>query len=372
MRQRVSKKHMNGSSRSESSGKKIGDEDLYKYQFQLGVPGQKESMRKARRAIADWAKVNLSKEIWNLIENNKEATFTEPDDPGKDATPAEMEKFKSEYKDHKEEKKAYKEKKAQAFTIIMMRCHAVMDQKLRSLPEYSVWEEDDDVLSLLMKIRELVNGTDNTRYTFWQMSEATRALYSTKQREKEGLLSFAERFQAQLQVTEEEWGLMVPMIMKDKTDQERVVGRGKFLACLFLSAVDQERYKKTIQALNNDFVNGNISYPEDVPGAVQLLRNRQGDVPVKKRSPDDEPRASTSLNQVNVEDAYYGNPKHKKWICKRCGKRGHIAADCRESVPDSDGGSSGSSSSGSRSGVRGGFSASQVHLPSTCDGYWRS
>ena len=47
-------------------------------------------------------------------------------------------------------------------------------------------------------------------------------------------------------------------------DDEIKVARDRFLACIFLAGVDRERYRDTIDELNNDFMGHGKEYPQDV------------------------------------------------------------------------------------------------------------
>jgi hypothetical protein len=101
--------------------------------------------------------------------------------------------------------------------------------------------------------------------------------------------------------------------------------REKFLACLFLAcATDRERYKEVIDDLGNDYGLGNVDYPEDVSGMVNLLTTRRG--------------LKTSRGK-QLEDIQDGVPtsfqqNHSNMRCNYCRGRGHMSDTCYKRQED--------------------------------------
>ena len=60
--------------------------------YTYGVEGQQERYLAVTKAIAEYAAVKHSKELWTLITEKTEASFTEPPDPGDTVTRAQLEK----------------------------------------------------------------------------------------------------------------------------------------------------------------------------------------------------------------------------------------------------------------------------------------
>jgi hypothetical protein len=119
--------------------------------------------------------------------------------------------------------------------------------------------------------------------------------------------------------------------MKGKalTDQEKA--RGKFLACLFLNGADRERFKQVVNNLNNDFILGKISYPEDAAGMLHLLSNHRGNSggPSKQLETLQDGVISTSFTQTG---ATAKNKQNRK--CNYCKMFGHLEENCRKKVAD--------------------------------------
>jgi hypothetical protein len=89
------------------------------------------------------------------------------------------------------------------------------------------------------------------------------------------------RFSEQVVSVESVWGPLIPTrgLKLNKNQQPTATemkSRNKFLACLFLANSDRARFKSVIDDLANDHQLGKNSYPEDVPGMLQLLTNRRG------------------------------------------------------------------------------------------------
>ena len=63
-------------------------------------------------------------------------------------------------------------------------------------------------------------------------------------------------------------------------DQEKA--RNQFLAYLLLANVDQDKHKKTIDDLNNDYLLKKGNFPADVPKMEECLTNRRGGKSSKK------------------------------------------------------------------------------------------
>jgi hypothetical protein len=69
---------------------KIGIEELRGFYYVYGRPDQAQIFRKTTDKIADYVAQNYKsgKEMYRLITYGVETTYKDPDDPGKDATPA--------------------------------------------------------------------------------------------------------------------------------------------------------------------------------------------------------------------------------------------------------------------------------------------
>jgi len=329
-----------------SAGVSTGLPELRGMLYTYGVAGQAMRYTKTTSAIAEYVATKYSKEMWDLVENKKEATFTEPDPPDDKVTRAQMERYKMKLKMVFDKEEQYKSDKAKVFRIIMGQCAVSMKNKVECSTEYNDLEKKDDVIGLLKTLQGLAYTTDNVQYEYWIMQASMRKLIEMRQEPKESLIGFAKRFLAQQDVTEDVWGKLIPNKMKGKPTDDQDKARNKYLACVFLAGVDKSKYGKAVNDLNNDFLLGSISYPEDVGSMMTLLSNRRGDhgsnkiESALKDGDDDSSIISTSFAQEKVDKFCYccGDPEHispncpkkmstprKEWFInkKRRGARGY-------------------------------------------------
>jgi hypothetical protein len=317
-----------GTSTSSNYRSELGIEELRGHIFTYGNKTQTDKYLKTRKALGEYVGTKYGRRMWCLVVKKKEAEFPDPDDPGEDATRAQLEKFKMLLRVNIEDEKKYREDKALVFRLILGQCTTTMRNKIEAAGKYAALEDNDDVVGLLELIRELVYITKKTQ-------AAMRRLVGVKQESKESLSSFVKRFEAQVEATENVWGLLVPHKMKGQLLTEQEKGRSKFMACLFLGAVDRARYKQAIDDLNNDYLLGNINYPEGVGGMLSLLANRRGAGSGGSRQIDDYNDGadvgvmSTSFNQAVIDgeesDTESQSKQMKRVMCYACGEKGHIA-----------------------------------------------
>ena len=214
----------------------IGLEELHGRNFAYGVQGQVEKYITTTQALETYVRVNFSRDMYTLINEKVEATHPEPRTPGKDATPGEMKRYEILLKDSISKQDKYKAEKAKVFGIIMGQCTMAMKNKLESLPEYKTLNDDDNVVGLLNTIKGLVYTTDKGQYKYWTMQAQMRNLLTLRQESKEPLGKFCTRFLAQAEATEDVWGEMSPANVTGAKQKKEA--RNKYLACVFIAAVD--------------------------------------------------------------------------------------------------------------------------------------
>ena len=306
-----------------------GIEGLRGSLYSYGTHDQVAKFMKTTEAIAEYTGTTYKhgKEMWTLIQDKQEPTFTEPSPPADDkVSRAGMEKYKMLLRMYIDEEKEYKRDKAKVFRVIMSQCMPAMKHKVESLPGYKQLEKDDDVIQLLNEMKELVYSTDKAQYTYWTMQATLRRFINLKQDDKESLTDFHKRFLAQQEVTESVWGKMIPSIMSDKKPKEQAIAREKYLACLFLAGVTKSRFKDVVDDLNNDFVLGKVTYPADTSAMLTLLSNRRGGSNLI---------ADALRDGMESEGTAFAQEKGKSRTeklatikCFVCGKMGHYANNC--------------------------------------------
>ena len=172
-------------------------------------------------------------------------------------------------------------------------------------------EKKDDVVGLLDLIRDLCYGTDKKRYIGWSQQAHLRRTIRFEQQLGESLQKFATNFLEQVRVLEELFGPFVPTKdlittveltrevgegeeVEEETYTEKVladddeikIARDRFLACVFLTGLDRERYRETIDELNNDYMPHGKEYPQDVQSMLTWLLKRRGSGGKSKKEED--------------------------------------------------------------------------------------
>ena len=120
---------------------------------------------------------------------------------------------------------------------------------------------------------------------------------------------------------------------EDKRTTINAAAREIYLSCTFVVASNPKRYGRLVEELENDYTKGKNNYPTNMVKAYQLINEYKSWTP------------GTSLPEVSgVAFSQQGNSKEaqntaewkNKAVCNNCGKKGHIKADCTESIIDND------------------------------------
>jgi hypothetical protein len=343
-------------SKDNRSGKKgrvvmagrVGIEELGGNIFQFGTPGQQVKYNRTKKAIADFVGItsDCGQELYTAIMEGVEPSFEEPEDPGKTATKGQLQRYDILLKKVLAKEEKYKVEKAKLFRLIVGQCNQAMRNKIEAMPDYKKLEKEVNFVELLKRMKEIVDGTDNTQYQFWKMQAQLAKLVFMKQEPGESVGSYQKRFEDQVEAVESVFGVLVPTFdMKGDPTTEQMEKRNKLLACLFLANSDRDRFKTVIDDLGNEFQFGKINYPEDVSGMSQLLTNRRG---VKT------PRAKQIEEiQDGVYTSFQQTKSHPKLVCRYCGGKGHVSEVCYKRIADE--AKKNNSSGGSTSNTQGWF-----------------
>jgi len=136
-----------------------------------------------------------------------------------------------------------------------------------------------------------------------------------KQNESECLTAYYKWFTNMVDIiTKTQWALLVPTKAAQKNNDKEV--RQKFLACIFLTGVDQKQYSRLIGKLKNQYLTGQKNYPNMVEAALTMLSHYMEE---KHAHRSGQASAKTSFVQL-----------HKEVQCYKCGKKGHYANKCQQ------------------------------------------
>ena len=145
------------------------------------------------------------------------------------------------------------------------------------------------------------------------MQLAVGGLHEMKQGASETLPHFGDRFISHAEVTGRSQ-------LKGQPYKKQQEGRNRYLACVFLAAVDKKRYKNAIDELNNQYYRGQANFPVDVPSAIAWLNHRRGD--------------KHNERVDSVRDGHGGQlsfgQRGSAVVCRNCNAVSHVQAACPE------------------------------------------
>ena len=280
------KKGAFGRSRALGATRELGE-----HVYVLNKKVQAEKYIRTTEKIAQYAGLNIGKEMRYVVMYHKEYTFTEPEYPTKDevkATPGRMEKFKVELSAHQTKMDKYDNDKAQLYVVILGQCTEKVKLKLKADPKFEDMEKDYDVVGFLKLLRIIMFSTTGVQHECMAAHEAYRRFINVVQGPKESLEHFIIRFNALAEVSDEIHGLVIPdKIMIDETD--RTKASDKYRVMVFLCGLDRTRYGKLLDELHNSYLAKTDKYPDTLDDAVTLFSNyRDGQAHTKKKGVDDE------------------------------------------------------------------------------------
>ena len=115
----------------------VGLDELRGYYFAYGDHGSGSKFSKTVEKIADYSRVEVSKEIYKLILYGEEAEFPEVEEPsGSKPSAAKMKIFEMDYKRRLEKQETYGKEKCKAFGITMGQCLELTKEAVKSDKSY--------------------------------------------------------------------------------------------------------------------------------------------------------------------------------------------------------------------------------------------
>jgi hypothetical protein len=228
----------------------------------------------------------------------------------------------------------YEENCERAYALVWGQCSPELRNKLKSAPHYVSGTQD--VVQLLILIRGFCCTFDDQRQGTWSLQQAKKKAFLYVQ--KPGMVNadYMEEFMVIIGVVETyggEWG-QEPGLIRAKLekawvpdidnptdaelDEAKEAARDDFLAMMFLSGADKERYWKLRDELSNDYAKGADNYPSTLDGMLRLLNNYKttGKAPT---APNPKPDGLTFLQEGRDNKGCWhcGDPKHRKADCPK-------------------------------------------------------
>ena len=190
------------------------------YYFAHGDHGSGSKFNKTVEKIAEYCRVEVSKEMYKLILYGEDAEFPEVEEPsGSRPGAAALKKYEMDYKRRLEKQETYEKDKCKAFGIIMGQCLELTKEALNwTRVSKATLDEEDNVKGLLGLLHDLCYGTDKKRYVRWIQQAQLKQAVTMTQQPTESLQRFATNFLEQIKTVEDISGPLVPIRDMDHTD----------------------------------------------------------------------------------------------------------------------------------------------------------
>jgi hypothetical protein len=243
------------------------------------------------------------------------------------------------------------ENRQKLFSLVWQQCTDSMHAKIKSHRDYHSIEQALDGIELLRVIKLICFHIEDEKYIPQKVHETKAAFYHLKQG-RDSDQAYHIKFMNTVQVIEQcgaslgEDPMIRAMVCKnlqynvDTTVAAEVTKisktvRGYTLGAALILGADPERYSSMIRGLKNASLAGRDEWPKDVTEAYNYLSKWEGDEPSGRHERDYE--GSSFLNdheKVHTQEKEYPKvpqPWHEKMTCRKCLKKGHIAAFCGDS-----------------------------------------
>ena len=245
-----------------------------------------------------------------------------------------------EYKEFRSKCAAWEENKARMYNLVLLQCPRALETQLKTLSDWENISSDQDVVELLLLIRDVTHKHDETKQGTMALVESDLLLYLSHMKTGDDPDDFMRLFKAQVdtinahggqaglhpRLLNEHYDELVeyhPKDAKDLTSEERLAlttqarkeSCEEYLSCLFIRVADNARYKGLKTTLDNQFLLDKSAYPKELSQALKLLKTFKS---TELARPRPEPPAAGGVAFIQQ-----GSDQ-----CFSCGKKGHHAHEC--------------------------------------------
>ena len=135
---------------------------------------------------------------------------------------------------------------------------------MESKAKHSDLKRKCDVNGSLELIKGLVYSTDDSQEPVLKMANSMVTLHCTRQNGE----STAQRFISQVEVTESEFGKLIPTKYKGEPSEQQEKARKAHLARLFILGLNKS-HKQSVSDLGTAYINKQNDYPETPEAALR-------------------------------------------------------------------------------------------------------
>jgi hypothetical protein len=241
-----------------------------------------------------------------------------------------------------------KENRQKIFSLVWQQCTESMHAKIKNHSHYHSIEQNLNGIELLRVIKLICFNIEDEKYVPQKAHETKAAFYHLKQG-RDSDQAYHIKFMNTVQVIEQcgaslgEDPMIRVMVCKDlkykvdttsTTEVEKIskTVRDYTLGAALILGADPDRYSSMIRGLKNASLAGRDEWPKTVTEAYNYLSKWEGDESNGRLERDYE--GSSFLNDQDKEHHQkkeypkVPQPWHENMTCRKCLKKGHIAAFC--------------------------------------------
>ena len=198
-----------------------------------------------------------------------------------------------------------------------------MKSKVENDADFQDLENNDDVVGLLNKLKELAFSMGGVQHPHWTLQKVLQCLTSVSQGSKEMVQNHHERFLALTKGIKAQWGeFSPPGSVADIAAVKMKKARDQLSSVMFMAGGDRLRHGKLADDLNNSCLTGLDKWPGLADATLTLLLHHQGHTSgggVKK---------VTSNEVTETGFAQSGGKRLSQICCFKCSELGHVKAGC--------------------------------------------
>ena len=220
---------------------------------------------------------------------------------------------------------------ARLTNILLSNCTPELRAELEAVSGFDAAEAEGDVISILKMIKELVYNFRPHQNVVQSVVTGERAYHKMVQGRHESTQDYIKRFKDAVEAYEHTFGpighvkaIILDILSEDEIEsiddatpeeleEAKAIARERYLAASLIIKANRAVHASLIQDLENREMTSGNAWPQTLSDAIAVLANWKA------------PKATafpTANDGINF--AMSGS----RIICHRCGKPGHIAAEC--------------------------------------------